>query len=139
MPTLLDMVRIELENLSPDQTFEPTNDIEPDREHQVGVADREVRKLYSLGMQYDKAANETALAARYLNDKTRKREAIVRVIELEAKSKILLDIFWASLKDAFGLWDKPVVGIRRGWQVVWSESGIPPILGILGDILGGGR
>lgn len=138
MPTLLDMVRIELENMSSNTALEPTGEIEP-RDHRVGNADPEVRKLYSLGMQWDKAANETMLAARYISDKAKQRDAAVKATELHAKSEILLDIFWASLKDAFGLWDKHQIGIRRGWVVVWSESEIPPILGILGNLLSGGQ
>ena len=138
MPTLLDMVRMELENLSFEGTIEPNAELEP-KDHVVGRADMEVRKLYSLAMQWDKVANETMLAARYLSDRAKQQEAVAKAVELHAKKEILLNIFWASLKDAFGLWDKPSVGIRRGWQVVWSEFEIPPILGILGDLFGGQR
>ena len=138
MPTLLDMVRIELENLAPDQMFEPTGEALP-TEHRVGQAAPDARKLYRLGMQWDKAANETALAARYLSDPNRQRETIVKAMELHNKSQILLNIFWASLRDAFDLWDKPNVGIRRGWQVVWIESDVPSILDILGHLFGDGK
>ncbi|MBI2065802.1 MAG: hypothetical protein HYT68_01905 [Candidatus Zambryskibacteria bacterium] len=136
MPTLLDMVRIELENTDFKHAIEPNAEVGP-QDHKVGTADLEVRKLYSLGMQWDKVARETLLAARYISDKNRQREMITRATEFHEKSDILLSIFWASLKDTFGLWGKPSIGIRSGWHVVWSESEIPPILGILGDLFGG--
>ena len=138
MPTLLDMVRIELENMDFKHAIEPNREVGP-KDHKVGKADPEVRKLYSLGMQWDKAAHETMLAARYLSDKTKQQEAIAKAEELHEKSEILLNIFWASLKDSFSLWGKPKIGIRTGWYVVWSEDDIPSILGILGDLLGGER
>lgn len=138
MPTLLDIFRMELENESSDHMLEPTREIDKD-DHKVGRASPEVRKLYSLGMQWDRAAHEAALAARYISDKTMQQQTLSRSVELNEKSEILMNIFWASLKDAFGLWDKPSVGIRRNWEVVWSESEVPPILGILGDLLGGRR
>ncbi|MEK7083606.1 MAG: hypothetical protein AAB932_00030 [Patescibacteria group bacterium] len=33
-----------------------------------------------------------------------------------------MDAFWIAVKDAHGLWDKPCIGIRAGWKIVWSEE-----------------
>lgn len=135
MPTFLDTVRIELENTD-GRLIEPTAEVGK-KDHVVGVADEDIRKLYGLAMQWDKVAMETAIAARYVNNRADQEQSAERALMLHKKSELLMDLFWASLKDAFDLWQKPSVGIREGWKIVWSEPEVPPIIGLLGKMLGG--
>ena len=37
------------------------------------------------------------------------------------KSEVVSTMMLVSIRDQYDLWDKPEVGVRKGWQVVWSE------------------
>ena len=114
------MLRIELENLEPDAARPPLGEPKP-QEHVVGEADSSQQKLYGLSMRWERAATETMLEARYASDTATQERNVARATELLEKANKLRDVFWISLKDAFGLWDKPAVGVRAGWKVVWFE------------------
>jgi hypothetical protein len=129
--TWLNDLQLELENLD-GKPFEPNNEVKKD-EHVVGIADPDVRKLYSLAMQWQKSSMETAVAARFINKRNEQEESFETAAILQKKSELLMEIFWVSLKEAFNLWDKSSIGVREGWKVVWSEPEMPQI----GDILGG--
>lgn len=140
MPTWLDMIRIEAENLDKDKLMEPPSELDPDRDHLVADAEIELRRLYSLAIHWEKTAMEMILAARYMNDDSKRENSARKASQLAEKAQLLMKIFWVSIKDTYELWDKPSVGIRKGWKVVWTDPDpVPPILGILGDLLGGGR
>jgi DNA-binding transcriptional regulator/RsmH inhibitor MraZ len=114
---------------------EPNAEIS-EKDHLVGEADVDLRKLYSLAISWEKTAIETLVAARYINSKTDQEQRMEKANELRKKSEIMMEIFWISLKDSFDLWQKQSIGIRKNWKVVWSEPEVPPILGILGDLFG---
>lgn len=135
MPTWLDIVRMELENLDPKFLPEPTTEV-GSRDHVVGEADTDLKRLYALAMQWDKAAIESLVAARYINNREDQEHLVEKAAEIRRKSELLMEIFWVSLKDYFDLWRKPSVGIRKGWKVVWSEPEVPPIIGILDELFG---
>lgn len=131
MSTFLDTLSMELQLLKPDQLFEPPEEAGAG-DHLVGEADSNLRKLYSAAMRWKKTAMEQQITAQFSSNRSEQRRAILRCHELDEKSKIIFGLFWTSLRDTFGLWDKPSVGIRKGWQVVWSEDRTP-IIGIAGD------
>ncbi len=137
--TWLSLIKIELENLDlQDPKFrglEPNTRLDTARDQIVGDAADDIRKLYVLALHWDKTACETATAARYLAREDQP-EQLRKVAELQRKSEILMDILWVSLKDSFGLWDKPAVGLRKGWKIVWYEQEGLPIADILGGLLG---
>ncbi len=132
--TWLDSLHMELENID-GKLIEPTGEVQPN-EHAVGTADTDVRKLYGLAMQWDKTAMETLVAARYVNSRADQESAAETASVLHKKSQILMDIFWASLKDSFDLWQKPSIGVRAGWKVVWSEPEVPNLGDVLGRLFG---
>jgi len=135
MPTWLDIVKMELENLDSKVLLEPTSEVQP-KDHVVGEADPDLKRVYGLAMQWEKTAIEMVVAVRYVNNRANQEQTIHKADELKKKSEILMDIFWTSLKDSFDLWQRPSVGIRKGWKVVWTEPEVPPIISILGELFG---
>jgi hypothetical protein len=135
MTTWLDIIKMELENLDLEGLLEPTTEVGA-KDHVVGEADTDLKRLYGLAMQWDKTAIESLVAARYVNNREHQEHHVEKATELHKKSELLMEIFWASIKDSFDLWQKPSVGIRKGWKVVWSEPEVPPIIGILGELFG---
>jgi len=135
MDTWLDIVKMELEMLSPEGQTEPHNEVGL-KDHVVGEAEPEVRKLYQLALRWERTAIESLVAARYINDRRRQEQDVERASMLRKKSEMLMDIFWTSLKDHYDLWGKSEIGIRKGWKVVWSEVEVPPIIDALRNFFG---
>ncbi len=135
-PTWLDTVKMEMENMESSHLMEPPSEVDS-HDHVVGEAEPELRKIYSLAMQWQKTAMELVVSARFTNDSVTREQRLKRAEQLNQKSGVLMKVFWLSIRDAHDLWDKDSVGIRKEWKVVWSESNeIPPFLGLLGGILG---
>ena len=138
MSNWIDVIKMEIKVIGEDELFEPHAEASSN-DHIVGDLDDDLKKIYTLALRWEKVATEMLLGARYINDDDRRYQDIVKANELHRKSEILIDIFWVSIKDTFELWQKPAIGIRKGWKVVWSDANpIPPILGILGDLFGPG-
>ncbi len=122
---------MELEAMGPDDLVEPTGGEAEEEEPVVGEAGMELKKLYTLWQKWEQAAMETALLAKYRARGEREmREALSAAEALMRKSELIKSFFWASVREAFGLWGKDMVGIRRGWKITWSESddSLPPFL-----------
>lgn len=121
MAGLLDILRIELENFDKDKIDECLlADIEPS-DHDVGEVSVELRKYFALSRQFAHNAARMFLEAQLAQNQQTLEETVSRYTELEAKAKLLREIFWISLKDEHRLWNKESIGIRRGWRVVWNS------------------
>ncbi|MEK7767911.1 MAG: hypothetical protein AAB368_16900 [bacterium] len=127
MATWLEMLRIELENLGPDDLRAPIGPVKPE-EHRVGEADLAHQRMYGLAVRLERAAAEAVLEAKYAPDQPTQDAVAARACELSEKANKLREVFWVSLKDAFRLWDKPAVGLRAGWAVVWFKPEDQPQL-----------
>ncbi len=137
MPTWLDMLSIEMENMDATKLIEPPHEVDPSRDHVVCKAEEALCKLYSLAMQFEKEANVALINARYSGNLNEIKDALENGARLMKKVETLREIFWISLKDNHDLWNKPSVGIRRGWKVVWSDSDpMPDIRDIISGLFG---
>lgn len=138
MATWLESILAELKGVSNTQTSfaEPEEEPGP-RDHAVGVADEDLRKLFFLVKQYRKRTLE--IAATLVVCSAKEREVQTKEAQrFNTQADTLKDVFWVSTRAAFPeLWDKPSIGIRKGWKVVWSDPE-EHSLGILGAILGAG-
>ncbi len=127
----LDLLGLELEDIPLEELVEPEMEVNDECDHRVGTADDDLRRLYTKWQQLRETAERTALDARYTRDVVVRKEIEARASELIQKSEIVKELFWACLKDSFGLWGKAAVGIRKGWIVIWTEeeeSGFPEML-----------
>jgi len=140
MPTLLDMIEIEIENMDPDTNpdciMRPALEVNPNDEHVVGKAEMKILKMFSLACLWEKTSMEMIIAARFMGDRAEANDSMTKAAIIAQKSEILKSLVWASIKDSHNLWDKPIVGLRRNWEIVWSEPQTPSINDILGGFLG---
>jgi hypothetical protein len=138
MPTLLDTIGEQLKNFNLDDLIEPETEVNS-KDHVVGEMNADLKRLFGLARQWGEAANEVLGKTGYLFHQEHIEHHIEKALELREKSGLLTEIFWASVKESFGLWQKPSIGLRKGWKVVWSEPetpssevGIPLIISIVG-------
>ena len=133
MPTWFDIVKAEIDSVDEKNLFEPLTEI-GDGDHEIGEADIDLKRLYSLAMKWQKSSMELMVAARYVNNREDQEYKIKKAKELGQKSELLMEIFWTSIKEMYNVWHKPSIGIRKGWKIVWSEPEEPPIPGFLKDL-----
>jgi len=121
--TWLNLLGTEVESLSDDELLEPLNEVE-EEDHLVGSIDSDLalQRLYSLGKRMLGDAQRLLVDARLAKNRAEMEEFVLRAQELSGKGSLVLEIFWASIKDSFQLWGRSSVGIRAGWQVVWSDQ-----------------
>lgn len=120
------------------------NSAEPEEEgcqheHAVGIADSNLRKTFFLFKQYTRRSRELA-AALSVCGKSEREQLVTEYRRFDQQADALKEIFWVSCRAAFPeLWDKPSIGVRKGWKVIWSEHGTSQeALGILGALVGSG-
>ena len=124
MSTFLKLLLLELDSLSPDDFYEPDAEPRPS-DQQAGELTEGLLRLYTLWQQTEKLAAEKAMEARFSRGPDdQRRELIAKARELEDKSGFVKDLFWLEVRDENHLWDKPVVGVRKGRRVIWSDE--PP-------------
>lgn len=122
MTAWLKSIQAELERVTGEDAVEP--DYEGCRhDHVVGIADQSLRKLYYLFLQNKKQSQEAAASVLLLSDKEREAK-LQEAAMYDTQADVLRDVFWVSCRHSFPeLWDKPHIGIRKGWKVVWTEHG----------------
>ncbi len=136
MSSWLDSINLEMEKLEEKTLIQPMTEIE-DYDNSVGEASMELKKLYGLSQALKKKAMETIVKFKFSSDANEKNELASHIKIAHDKAEMLLQIFWVVLRDEFDLWDKDNVGIRKGWEVVWSDDQHPSLPDILGHIFGG--
>lgn len=109
MPTWIDMIRRELEEMPDANLYEPHNPIEFD-DRIAGEANVELRRLFTLSVRFEDLICTSSGSNCILSD-----------AELRQKANTLRAIFWVSIRDEFKLWDKNPISIRRGWKIAWSN------------------
>ncbi|MBI3956754.1 MAG: hypothetical protein HY340_02085 [Candidatus Kerfeldbacteria bacterium] len=137
MGTWLDTLQQELETSDVTSSFEPNGAVQPN-EHVVGdITDPDLRRVYSLSMRYSKSALDAKTALAFESQRELQEHYQLLMCQNAARAEVLIKLFWVSVKDAFKLWGRDNIGIRRGWKVVWYEESrpqLPPFLrGLLGD------
>lgn len=107
------------------------------RDTVVGVADHDLRKLFFVFKQYRKRTLEIAVSISLCGAKEREQK-IKEAMRLDTYADALKELFWVSCRHTFPeLWDKPSIGVRKGWKVVWSKPEQRG-LDLLGAIIGVG-
>ncbi|MBI3956755.1 MAG: hypothetical protein HY340_02090 [Candidatus Kerfeldbacteria bacterium] len=134
MNTWIQSLQAELDKVDLQGVIEPQGEIE-ERDHVVGQANDDLKRLYGLMMRWSKASLESVVAAQFAPNRELREHYTNQATMLGKKSEVLTEIFWITIKETFDLWQKPSVGIRKGWKVVWSEPEVPPIIGILSNML----
>ncbi len=120
-------------------SYEPKRKVLPD-ENVAGFVSEDLKKIFFLAKNYGKHAGvlfeeiKALIIKAVTEQKVEEHEAIKKKISefraQDEQTQAISKIFWDCLHDEFSLWDKPMVGIREGWQVVWSnhEINVPEII-----------
>ena len=123
---MLTFLEKELRKIEAEKIIEPEAEIDLNKDHVVGSMSSDVRKLYQL--QFDLHAQEIKISNSLVRDSQTDyidpKFLLARQKELRSvskKSEVVSTMMLVSIRDQYDLWDKPEVGVRKGWQVVWSE------------------
>lgn len=121
MPTWIDDLKRQVKELTLDVQIEPPTEISAE-EHVVGEMDEDLKRLYQVIMHLRKSSAIMMQEAFVLGFQTNVDGLVGAGAELTDKFGVAQSIFIISLRDTFNLWDKPYVGIRKGWKVVWRDQ-----------------
>lgn len=130
MGNYLKMLNLELLSLELKDFVEPDIDLKPSDDHVVGIMNVDLMRIYSMRMQVAKLAAEKGVELQFFRgDDNQKKNLYLEVSALHEKYHFLDELLWIEIREEFGLWDKPVLGIRRGRQVIWNELKMPNMFG----------
>ena len=139
MSTFVSMLNIELGSLDESELFEPEQE-KTTRDHVVGEMSLPLVKLFTLWRLTDKDLDERAMKLKWQSkcDSGSMEDFLQEARKLKSRSEVLETIFWHALREEFNLWDKDVIGVRKGRLVVWSKArkpsfGFPFMFGTGGD------
>ena len=132
MTTWIKLLPLEISNIT--EMWEPEQEVDEAFDHPVGEMSDDLRKLFSLWRQTQKCAEQLILEARYSHNADEQKSLGTRAFEIQKKAEVLREIFWISVRDEFGLWNKDAIGVCRGYLVIWSDKKPMTFL----DFLGGG-
>ncbi len=124
MSTWIKLLPMQLADISANHFREPHGELER-TDNVVGVMSDDLKRLYTLWIDTQMASEQLVLEAKFAFKQNERDSSFTRAFELRTKTEVLEKIFWVSLRDEFGLWDKPGVGIRANYQVVWFDSPQP--------------
>ena len=125
MSTFTEMLPLELKDIH--NYIEPEMELEKS-DHEVGIMSDELKKLFTMWRQLGLKCAEAKLHMSF----NVKGINIARCRELDSKAEAIKNIFWIAIYDEFELWDKSDIGVRKGFNVVWSDEDksqhMPPFL-----------
>lgn len=145
MPTWLDMVKMEMENMDLASCPESASEELDNSTEKVCATltdNPDLKKLHVLKLQWLRKAMELEVQARFSTSSTERKELMLEIEQLGRKAQLVEQIFYVSLRDTYDLWDKDCLHMRKGWKVVTHDGtshGGPDIRDILGGLFGGGR
>ncbi|OGD31800.1 hypothetical protein A3C91_00020 [Candidatus Azambacteria bacterium RIFCSPHIGHO2_02_FULL_52_12] len=124
----LKVLQIELAEIK--KYIEPAEPVDSKMDIRVGEANDEAMRLYTLRECLSKAGAETAVQARFGGTEEIREQAVAKLHELQEKAETVTHLFWTSIHEQFGHWEKPI-GIRRGFEVVIVKQKPPSLMDFL--------
>jgi len=115
MTTWLKLLPLELQEIT--DFMEPPMEVEQN-DNIVGVMSDDLKRLYTLWRVCTRGFEQAKLDYRFSNN----NKDLVKGQEYKFKAEALQRIFWTCVNEEFNLWDKPETGVRKGWQVCWSDE-----------------
>jgi len=118
MITFLELLPIELHEIT--DYFEPNTELE-ENDHKVGVMSEDLKKLYTLWNNTMKTVSLMKTERRF-SRVTNEEEFDAKIEELMERAEVLKNLFWFAVKVEYNLWGKDSIGVRKGFNVVWSDQ-----------------
>lgn len=100
----------------------------------VGRIDMGLQRLLALANDFLVKAEDAQKAAEAADEAGNKElygQHFREFATLQTQADVVFDMFWASVRSAFGLWSAPCVSLREDWQVVVTEERAKPQYRIL--------
>jgi hypothetical protein len=89
----------------------------------VGLCLPYMRKLYALAILCGRDRDQIELDHRYSQVSDDPCDvAHAKMNKLKAKCDVLMELFWASVKQELNLWTAGSIGVREGWAVVVTKN-----------------
>lgn len=129
MNTWISLLPLDLDNITPEQIIEPTDELSPGDE-EIGIMPETSRKLFTFGRMMERDSGLRQLDARLTNDQNTRAGLLSKAFELGTKCNLIRDLMWIDIRDELHLWHYTDIGIRRGFKVVHSKSN--PVLRMFG-------
>ncbi|MBU3942938.1 hypothetical protein KKA24_03070 [Patescibacteria group bacterium] len=133
MSTWLDSIETEAEKMVIGISLAPSLEVRSE-DNEAGEVDDELKKFWSLAQLWEKEAKEKALQAEYEANIEVRELLIEQASCLKQRHDALMEIFWISVRDTFDLWEKQMIGIRKGWIIVWKSEKGCSIFEVLDDL-----
>jgi hypothetical protein len=121
LPFLQELIK-NLEAIEIDESEGPSLPVQAD-EHVVGILNDELKKLYVLIQHMDETINNITERARqiFISGEEDLTNLQKQFSLLASKGVTLHRIFWTEVRSDFPeVNDKPGIGLRAGWLVVWT-------------------
>lgn len=126
MPTYLDLIQLELSQITEQDLIKPTSQARP-CEHEVGVLPVDLRKLCTLNEQmkrqlrhmvedFEMATNSFSRLPKAVLDEKRQE---LRVFS--DKCDVVERLYVISVCEAFRIWDQTFFIIHAGWRVAFCD------------------
>lgn len=133
METFLRKLQEALNISESDGLCEPENEVQKG-DHIVGVLeDESMKRLYSLVRRWTNEGISTVILANSTTDEPTACKYQLHAMQLKTITEALMEIFWIDLRLYFlgqgiSLYERPSIGVRKEWIVVWSEPKPEPKL-----------
>lgn len=122
----LDLIKMEADGLREGDFLEPNVPFGKE-DTLVGEMSTDHKKLFTLMTSVLKQSEEIKLKARFSSSETQK--ALFEDFSLlQSKYEVLNNLFWFEVKLTHrDLINKPSVGVREGYKIVWNNSAPNPL------------
>lgn len=122
MGTWLDKIQEKMAALSPTQFCSPDRELGKD-DHVVGEASEGLKRLFTVAQSYvDLKVQKLGDALKAIKNREESAKLRDEANDIGAEARLLTKIFWQSVRDEYPeLADKPEIGIRKDWKIVWTD------------------
>lgn len=137
----LEMLKLEIDELTEQQLIQPSDPLKPDTEHVVGIVeDQTLRKLWTLCEQRKESEDRLEVDMRYARTEDAKMQAKRAAMRASREFTAIRALFWVLLCETYSeLGVKEHIGMRDGWRAVWYECDHPPFPRGLMELFGRGE
>ena len=139
--TFLEWLQQELDSIGPEDFNDPTPESDPE-DQEIGLANDEVKKMYTLRDLCHRNADELMLSAKYERDKEKQVALVHKAGNYKSMANLWDGMLWQAIYKQYPeAVNKVKVGLRKGFMVVSSDKPQEPndmLRHLFGGLFGGG-
>jgi hypothetical protein len=116
------MVTTRIKYIGIEDLLDPSPEKEGDEE-EAGIANDEIKKMYTLRELCNRNSDELMLSAKYERNKDKQLQLLLKAGNYKNLSNLWNSMLWQAVYKQFPeVMNKARTAIRRGFVVVWSEK-----------------